>query len=143
MNNKSINVDQIASAFDEILSRIQEDTLLNECGEAAIKVARKYKRPVQSEAKLKIKHSKSKGGNTPYISTFVAKELKDMHGKYGATIWNSNYRLSHLVEAPHLMWNTKDSSSNDYNMFKDNNTPACTEFKRECIKIVLNAMKGK
>lgn len=143
MKTKTVNVDEIAAFFGTILDSLDSDVLLDKCGKAALKVARTYKKPVKSQAASNIKHSPSKGNNRTYVSTFVAKELKDSHGTYGAMIWNKNYRLSHLIESPHLMWNTAKNSSNNYNMFHDNNDPACQEYEKECIKIVMNALKGK
>lgn len=140
MSNKTISVNDISSAMNKILDRVNQDELQVECGKAAVKVAKKYMPKVRSSAKGSIKHSIS---HHPYVSTFTAKQLSDSHGVYGAAIWNKNYQLSHLVEKPHGIWNRTGSTHNNYYFFAEYDDTACNEFKQKCIEAVRKKLSGK
>ena len=139
--SKVVEVDagEFADAFYHIFDDLDQRLIEQKCGEAAVKVCKKYRPIIKANANAKIQRVTSKH---PFANNYTVIPLQDSIGTYGAILWNRKYQLSHLVEEPHDVFGGHETH-NEYDLFKDVSDPMADEYIDAVEKIIDDALKGE
>lgn len=140
MNQITVDAEHVFDGFKDIFDDLDAAELQNDLGKEAVKVCRKYKPKIKVEASSDIKKVVNK--SRPYASTFVPVTLSDSLGIYGAVLWNRNFRLSHLVNAPHKIF-LGGHSNNAYYFWNHQEQPMVDEFWNRSLKVIDKHLKGR
>lgn len=134
-----VDLDNVSRAIIEMLSPLQGTELEDQITKVAVTVVRKYKPIIANDAAGKIK---TKNSGKPYAECFTTKKLKGS-APCGASLWNKKYQLSHLIERPHMIWWTGESTGNNYGFWADVEPGMHDEFFREVSKAVDKVIKQR
>ena len=136
-HGRIVSIDHLGSELSEIFKEIESEDIQNKCGEIAYEIVKKYRPVIKAKAKG---HIDKKSKRKKYVNNFVSVPKKDGKNLYGASLWNKQYMLSHLIEDPHALW-FGGRTGNNYEFFKETEPLMNKEFSNKCRKAVQDALR--